>query len=156
MPNVPCIIWKTSAFSFGRAAHHVAARGHDLVREARVVEAAAAKRHRLDRAPGDRAAERDRPELGHHLGHEPARERRVHEIAERDAGLGDAGPLRFVDVEDGVEIADVDLIVRVRLVVPLRHLVRHGLLVDRERPRRIVRANLRDDPCDLLFVIRHA
>src|SRR4029079_16098538 len=50
-----------------------------------------------------------------------------------------------VDLEDLVERGEIDLGVRAPLVVPLRDLVRDALLLERERTRAVVRAELADD-----------
>lgn len=74
-----------------RAAEDLALARDHLVLEAGVVKAAVAEGCGLDRAARDRAAHRDRLELGDDDRDEPARERRPYERLERDSRLADRG-----------------------------------------------------------------
>jgi hypothetical protein len=111
-----------------RADHHLAVALHDLVGEAVVVEAAVAVRHRLDRAAGHRAAQRDALELGHHRRDQAQRQRGAQEIGEGDARLGGAGPRLPIDLEHLVEVAEVDPLAREPAVAGQRNEVGHALL----------------------------
>ena len=95
-----------------RAGDDLARAGHDLVGEAGIVEAAVAERRRLDRAPGDGAAHRDAFQLGDDRRREAVRQRRVHEVPERDPRLGDAAPALRVHLEHVAERGDVDATAR--------------------------------------------
>jgi hypothetical protein len=67
------------------------------------------KDDRLDGAAGDGAAEGDALELGHDGGDEAEGQGGADEVAEADAGLGDAAPALGVDLEHVAEGGGVEL-----------------------------------------------
>ena len=131
------------------AAEDLAVGRDDLVFEARVVEAAVAKRHRLERAARHRATDRDRLQLRNDERHETVLHGRSDEIAEGNASFRRARAARHVDLENLIEIGDVDLRVGAPLVAELRDLMGDGLLLQRERRRRIMSGELPRDALDL-------
>ena len=91
----------------GGRADDPAVTGQDLHLGDRLVRHAVAQRGGLDAEPGDRAAEGDRLELGHHQRHQLVRERRVAEVLVGGHAPDAGRPGDGVDAQHVTERGDV-------------------------------------------------
>ena len=130
----------------------LAGAGDDLVLQAAVVEAAEAERHRLHRAAGDGATERDALQFGDDLRQEPFGQRAPDDGGERRAGLGHAATGIDVEFEDLVQRGDVHRAAAKALIARAGDEVVHAALVHVRGP--VERANLRADAVDFRVVER--
>ena len=89
--------------------HHLAVAGQDLHGQDRLMRHAQAQRGGLDAQAGDRAAQGDRLQLGHHERHQAVRQRRVRQVLVGGHAAHHRGAGRRVDVQHPAERGDVQL-----------------------------------------------
>lgn len=109
-------------FAFGR---------NDFVFGARIVEPAVHERHRFNGAARYSAPDRNGLEFGDDNGDETVAHGGFDQVDESDARLRDANTFVWVDVQNLIEIADVDLVVASPEVPDFGYLVRYGFFARR-------------------------